>query len=130
MYSHHQGNDEMSSAAFLEKAQGWGRTLEDKEAARTGLRLVEARPLVARKTGVAPGTLENLRNGRLKAIAAHVYERLRAGVIHELEAEMRHLEHELQILRQTGVDPRSGEDAALVASLAKVREALGLKPDM
>lgn len=116
----------MSSTAYLDRARGWTKLLEDKEAERTGVRLTEARPAVSRRIGVPPGTLENLRNGRLKAIAVHWYDRLRAGVVKELEAEVRHLEHELQILRTTGVDPREDEVAAVVADLAKVRQALGL----
>lgn len=114
------------SSAYVEHAQGWARALEDREAARSGLSVATAREAVARRVTVPAGTLENLRKGRLKAIAVHVYDRLRAGLIRELEAEVRHLEHELQILRSTGADPREGEIAAVVASLAKAREALGL----
>lgn len=118
----------MTSAAYLERARGWVRTLEDREAARNSHPVSEARPSVARRTGISPGTLANIRNGRLKAIAVHVYDRLRAAVIRELETEVRHLEHELQLLRTAGVDPREGEMEEVVASLAKVREALGLPP--
>lgn len=128
MHGHHSGDDKLPVEVFVDTARGWSRTLEDREASRSGRRLADARRDVARRTGVNPGTLENLRNGRLKAIAVHVYERLRAGVIREIEAEMRHLEHELTILRQTGVDPRSDEATAVLASIETVRAALGLPP--
>ncbi len=118
----------MSSVAYLDRARDWSKTLEDREAARSGASLREARPVVARQAGVSPGTLENLRNGRLKSIAVHIYERLRGAVIRELEAEVRHLEHELTILRATGLDPRDDEMAQVVADLAKARQALGLDP--
>lgn len=119
----------MTSVAYLDRAEKWARLIEDKEAARTGRPLKEARTTVARRIGVAPGTMENLRKGRLKAIAAHWYDRLRAGVIAELESELRHVEHEIQIARQSGLDPASGEAHALLASEARIREALGLAPE-
>jgi hypothetical protein len=117
----------LHSTAYVENAQSWARTLEDREAARAGVRLHDAREAVARRVIVPTGTLENLRKGRLKAIAVHVYDRLRSGLIRELEAEVRHLEHELQILRATGADPRENEIAAVVASLQHARQALGLR---
>lgn len=116
----------MIATTYVDQARDWTRTLEDREAARSGATLREVRPVVARHAGVMPGTLENLRNGRLKSIAAHVYARLRAAVIRELENEVRHLEHELISLRATGADPRENEVAAVVANLAQVRAALGL----
>lgn len=116
----------MSSAIYVERAQKWARVLEDREAHRHGLAVREARPRVARQTGVAAGTLENLRNGRLKAVAVHVYERLRNALDRELVAEMRALEHELQLIRQQGADPRQVEVDEVVAHLAAVRKALGL----
>lgn len=125
----HQPGDEKVPAAFVENARGWSKTLEDREADKTGHCLKQVRPIIARRIGIPAGTLENLRNGRLKAIAAHVYERLRAGVIRELEAEMRHLDHELNILRQTGMDPRSDDTAAVLADIKTVRAALGLPAD-
>jgi hypothetical protein len=118
----------MTSGSYVEKARAWSRVLEDREAARSGLTIREARPNAARKIGIPPGTLANLRNGRLKSIAAHVFDRLRAAVERELQAEMRALEHELQLLRQQGVDPRDIEIEAVVADLAKVRHALGMAP--
>lgn len=128
MTEHHSGDEFVTSNAFVEHARDLARTLEDREAARSQLRLVEARPIVARRLGTAPGTLENLRNGRLKTIAAHVYAALRQAVVGELEKELRHLEHELHLLRQTGSDPRGDEAAAVVSDIAKVRSALSLPP--
>ena len=116
----------MTPATYVELASEWTRRLEDIEADRSGVTIPTAREAVARRAEVSPGTLENLRKGRLKAIAVHVYDRLRAAVIRELENEVRSLEHELQILRATGVDPRENEIDAVVASLAKARAALGL----
>lgn len=117
----------MTSAAYVERGRSWGRFLEDREASRAGVPIRQARPSVARRTGVATGTLASLRNGRLKAIAAHVYDRLRAAVERELVAEMQALEHELQTLRQTGADPRSPQVAEAETHLAAARRALGME---
>lgn len=116
----------MNSVAYADQARDWTRRLEDREAARSGLSVKEARPIVARRLGVAPGTLESVRKGRLKTIAAHIYDRLRLNVVAELQAEMRALEHELHVLQATGVDPRDSAIDEVVADLAKVRLALGI----
>lgn len=118
--------DMRTASETVQQAAGWSRRLEELEARRNDLPLEDARPIAARKVGVAPGTFERLRNGRLKAIAVHVWERLQAAIYRELQAEMRQLEHELQIIRQSGVDPRGAEVAEVVEALAKARRALGL----
>lgn len=71
--------------------------------------------------------MQNLRNGRLKAVAVHVYERLWFALERELMAEMQALEHELQLLRQQGIPPHSDEVSEVVAHLAAARKALGMK---
>ncbi len=128
MTEYQSGSDKVSAqaAAFVGRAKGWAETLETLEAKRSRVNLEEARPIVARKTGVLPGTLENLRNGRLKAIGTHIYEALRQRVIRELQDEKARLDHEIQIALATGMDPRSGEVASLEADQALVNRALGL----
>lgn len=116
----------MTAVAYVDRARGWAKRLEDAEAARSGMPLVDARKAVARRLSMAPGTLENLRKGRLKAVAAHWYDTLRQGVIRELETELRYVQHEIAIARQTGLDPASGEAHALLASEARIKTALGL----
>lgn len=118
----------MTSVEYLDRASGWARFLEDREAARTGLPVKTARSAVSRRLAMARGTLENLRKNRLKAIAAHWYERLRAGVIAELEAELRHVEHDLAIARQTGLDVGAGGVFSLEANETRLKAALGLTP--
>lgn len=117
---------DMTSVEYLDRASGWARFLEDREAARTGQPVKTARSAVSRRLAMSPGTLENLRKNRLKAIAAHWYERLRAGVIAELEAELRHVEHDLAIARQTGLDVGAGGVLSLEANAARLKGALGL----
>jgi hypothetical protein len=116
----------MTAAAYVERARGWAMTLEDRARHDGAPTLEDARVTVSRHTGVSPGTLENLRKNRLKAVSAHVYENLRRGVIRALEAELRHLEHELHVLRQTGAHPASDATTAVETDIALVRAALGL----
>jgi hypothetical protein len=109
---------------YLEAARGWGRVLERREAERSGRPLKDARATVARRAGVSQGTLENLYNGRLKAIAVHVYERLWQAVERELHAELRRLERDLEQHSTRRLGARPIETAQIVADLERVRAAL------
>ena len=84
----------------------------------------QARQYLARRLGIAPGTLENLRRGRIKDPRKSLYDKLQAAVIRELEAEMRAHEHELQLLKQKGADPRGGEVQEVLANLQAIHEAM------
>lgn len=121
---HHSTGEKMSACTYTDHARDWGRSLEDREKARTGLPLAQARGRVANRLGVLPGTLENLRNGRAKEVASHVYARLRAAVITELEREIQRLSHEISIARQAGLDPRDDDFAAAETALAKARSEI------
>lgn len=116
----------MSAAAFVDRAREWERVLVNREVARSGRRSNAAREKVAHRVGTSPGTLENLRRGRLKEIAAHVYAKLQASVVAELEAELRHVTHALEVARKAGLDVGAGGFLSLVANEARIREALGL----
>ena len=122
----HRECEVMTSDVYVEDAKAWTRTLEDYEARYAGLTVVAARKRVARQIGVSVGTLENLRNRSPKAVAAHIYARLKAGVIRKLEKELTRVEHELQIARQSGSHPADGEVQAVLASRSRLCEALGL----
>lgn len=117
----------MTSAVWGE-VRGYARRLEDNYRQR-GLTREQARNDVARDLGVTPGTLENISRGRLKdplrlrGLAAILH----GAVTRELEREVARLSHELEIHRQTGVDPRADEVVAAEAALVEAREALGLE---
>lgn len=113
--------------AEASEASGFAKVLVAQEARRTGDR-VRARQNVARVLGTSPGTIENLQRGRLKRIAGWLRDALRARVIRELEAEVARLQHEIAVLHQTGVDPRSDEATAVRADLSAVLEVLGRRP--
>lgn len=116
----------MNSVAYVAQARDWSVALEDREVARTGLKLPDARKAVSQRISVPPGTLRNLRKNRVKGIAVHWYERIRAAVISDLQAEMRRLQHEQHVLQQSGAHPAGDEASAVVASIQAVRLALGL----
>lgn len=99
--------------------------LADQADALTGQPLTAVRRVLARKLAVAPGTLENLRNGRAKRVTTYVFERLRAAVIRDLQQEIARCTHELEIARQAGLDPRSSDMAALETAVQKANELMG-----
>ena len=109
-------------------AAEWADILERREAKRTGMTLREVRPIVARRVGVPEGKLYSLRRGRLKDIAHRWLTRLGEGVVEALQNELRHVEHELQTLRQIGAHPDSDEMRSVLASRAKILAALNLAP--
>ncbi|GGE36200.1 hypothetical protein GCM10007276_12090 [Agaricicola taiwanensis] len=109
----------------LNEASHWTGELERRASQRTGQPIAQARAAIARRVGAMPGTLENLRKGRLNDIGRGLYERIRLALIDELSSEVRRLEHEIQTLRQIGVGCGSREMAEAIAHLEKARAALG-----
>lgn len=116
----------MMSLAYVDEAHRLGKLLEDRQARRDGSNVEEARKVVARKLGAAPGTLRNLRKRRLKDVGAGLLDSLRAYVVRELHEEVRHLEHEIHLLLASGEHPDSDALAQANADLARVRSAIGI----
>jgi hypothetical protein len=114
----------MTSAEIDLEASTWARYLEAHVAYRTSVPLRIAREMVARKIGVQPGTLENLRRGRTKGIRVWIAERIRAAVVKELEAEINRLTHDLEMARASGVRVGSTEIIAAETALARAREVI------
>jgi hypothetical protein len=81
---------------------------------------------VGAEAGVGYRTVWGLWHRRRKTADQETTGRLRAALIRRLEAEVRHLEHELQMVRACGVDPRDCQISEIEADLAKARKALGL----
>jgi len=102
----------------------WANELELREQRKTGLRLQAARKNVARRIGVSPGTLENLKRGRSKGLRDWVIQRIHKGIMDELEQEARRLKHELEILRQCGLDAREDEVSKVESLIAQARVLL------
>lgn len=112
----------MTVMDFGDTAREWARRLEAREAKRSGHPIAVARASVARRVGISPGTLENLRNGRLKTVAVHIFAGLRAAIERDIQAEIDALETELVAARSAGLDvsaaPLRAAEAALVAARA------------
>jgi len=116
--------DEMSSATIEDTARYWTRELEAKEAKRSGVSIRNARKTVARRAGVSPGTLENIKLGRTKGVRAFVFEKIRAAFMREAENEIRRLQHEMDMARQIGLDANCNEVREIEASRNALLEAM------
>lgn len=103
------------------QARDWARSLEQAEQARSGAGLLAARRVVARRVGTTPAAIEHVVRGRAKRICAALFAALRAAIIDELSREIARAEHDLEMARRCGVDPRSPEMAALVAGAEAAR---------
>ena len=101
--------------------------LEEREARRAGLTLANARCVIARRLGASPGTLENIRRDRVKSPRAWLVDRVRALFIAELQSEIRRLEHELDLARQSGAHPAGDEMAEAETLLARAKTLIGEK---
>lgn len=107
--------------AYLDRARSWLDRLEAMEIARGAITLASARAVVARKSQVAAGTLENIRNQRLKTIGAHVFDRLAACVERGIKREIEALEHELEMARSSALGARDVEISQVVEGIEKLR---------
>jgi hypothetical protein len=109
--------------AYVDDASALTRSLEDREAERLGS-LVEGRKRLARRIGCAPGTLRNLRIGRLKRVEMWLYDRLEALLIEEMEREIAKLSHELLVARARKDARQAEKVAALEAAIAHARRVI------
>lgn len=104
--------------------RNWAIGLEDRERARSGVPLPIARRAVARRLNIAPGTLENLRRGRIKGVRAWLVERVQSAFVRELELEIARLTHERELALQSGMDTREDQVREVDAHLSAARELL------
>ena len=111
----------MSDVTAINK---FARTLEDAEARRLGIKTSDARTRVAGRLGVAPGTLENIRRLRTKIVPNWLMNKVRAEFVATLQSEIRRLEHEINIARQTGADYRDDALASAETQLASAKAIL------
>ena len=119
---HPKIEDEMTCVDTF--ARDWTSRLQRREIARSEVTKPVARRMVAREIGVSPGTLENIERGRTKGVRGWIVERIKAAVIRELEAEIRGAQHELEVVRQCGVDPRSTAFSAVAAAVEDAKQQL------
>lgn len=90
----------------------------------SGSKRGDAEKAVARRAGVAPGTLENLRRGRLKH-ADWIGGRLWGLFVAQIERQITTLETEVRFARAASVDRSDLDVLGAEAALEKARECLG-----
>jgi hypothetical protein len=110
-----------------ERAIRMTRRIEDAEAKSRGATIAKVRPDIAERAGLLPGTLENLRKGRVKGVAGRIYLLLRRVFIKQLQSELRALLHEFDDITSTGIPLDSDEASAVRESIAAIRAALDEK---
>jgi hypothetical protein len=113
--------DKMSNCETT-PARHWLDFVETSEARKRGLsRRGDARPFVAARLRVAPGTLERLYRGSLKGLSLALHVKLRDDFIRAAEGEIRQLENELAIARAGRRDIDFCEAREIQAHLEAVR---------
>lgn len=100
------------------------RRAEDREKTRIDAPLPIAREALGRRWKIAPGTLSNVRRGRLKNLSAMVRDRIAAAILSDLDADIRRLEHEKQVLLQSGSVLGANEILEIETWLSKARTAI------
>ena len=93
----------------------------------SGSKRGDAEKIVARKAGILPGTMENLRRGRLKH-ADGIGERLRRLLVAQIERQIAGLESEIRVARATSQRVVDVDVLGAEAALQKARECLGKTP--
>lgn len=114
----------MNAISDISTINRFATALENAEARRLGVRVNEARGRLARRLGVAPGTLENIRRLRTKIVPNWLMNKVRAELVAVLQSEVRRLEHEIQLARQTGLDHRDDALCAAETQIEAVRQIL------
>jgi hypothetical protein len=119
---YHQTSDKMSSVTLHTKESALA--LIKRETVRSDLTVQEAIKSVARKARLSPGTIFNLVNDRLKKLSFEVFEKINALALSEINSEIQRLEHERQILLQSGSVSFAVEIQEVDALLAKAKELM------
>lgn len=114
----------MSSAQIVQdfdsRAGRLLRLLESIESADRGVSRPQAMQSIARRIGVAPGTLENIKRERTKGVRAWVL-----GKLHEaLVAEIGRIQGELAAAASCGVAVAAREVGAAAAVLTEAKSIL------
>lgn len=108
----------MNAALMIERLES--------DAMRAGCKLPDARAAIARRIGVAPGTLENIRRGRAKRLAHSVFAAITEAFERMLEKQIEAAEHELAKARacRTRFDEHRlvALDAAITTALMVLSE--------
>lgn len=117
----------MSAVEYAEHQRAV-RWMEDREAARLSVPVKIARTFLARELGLSPGTLEDIRKGRLKGLRSRVERAIDAGFAKLLQSEIGRLNHELAVANSRGVATDRGPLAKAVATRAALDDLINEMP--
>lgn len=115
---------QMNAMTDVEAVHRLARRLENTEAKSLGVKVAEARKIIARRLKTSPGTLENIRRMRTKVVPSWLMARIRAEFVSVLQNEILRLEHEINLARQIGLDHRDDDLQAAEAQVAAAKEIL------
>lgn len=116
---------QMNAMTDVEAVHRLARRLENAEAKSLGVKVAEARKIIARRLKTSPGTLENIRRMRTKVVPNWLMARIRAEFVSVLQNEILRLEHEIHLARQIGMDHRDDDLQAAEAQVAAAKDILG-----
>jgi len=105
-------------------ARAYAVSLERIERSR-GATQEDARRSIARRLRVGFGTFNNIVRDRVKRIDERIRDRLHVLLVHELEAEIARLSHDLETVRRSGGALGSDEVREIETHLAAVRQLMG-----
>jgi hypothetical protein len=112
------------SGVLDDEARHWVKGLERREIDRAGCCVPVARRAVARRIGVAPGTLENIGRRRCKGVRGWLVEVLRQAFANELQREIERLTHEREMVLRRGDDIGARQAREVQAHLDAARRVL------
>ncbi len=98
--------------------------LEDLTARRKGETVEGNRPSIARQLNTSVSAVDFIRRKRRKIIPSWLQDRIRVKLIEVLQAELRELEHDRDLYRQVGGDPRADDFCAVVTAIRDARTLL------
>ena len=120
-------NEPMSNGLTNEQIKHWIEAAERREVARTGMNKPQAREALARSLKINYWSLVNVIRGRVKGLRGDLRDKIKAGIIRNLESEIARLENDLAMVRKCN----SGlSEANIFAAEAALEQARGfLKGD-
>lgn len=113
--------DEISMSALAT----WTEALEESEAKRRGCSREIARPFLASRLKVLPGTIENIIRGRVKEPRERIKDAVRNAFIREMEMEIQRLSHEIEMARASGARPDDHEIVEAKAHIEAAKRLMG-----
>jgi hypothetical protein len=113
-------NEPMSTGLTDDHIRQWIEAAEKREIARTGLNKPQAREALARSLRIGYWSLVNVIRGRVKGLRGDFRDKIKAGIIRNLESEIVRLENELALVRKCN----SGLcEANIIAAQAAIEQA-------